>query len=249
MKRILLAIAFLSSLAQAQVMQQAIVATKAPSAVWAITNAQSGSAVASSGSPNLAATAFSNPLTNSSRIICLAFNINIGDTITCTDTAGNTYTDCGAGVAAFAISTKEGVALCTTNTSTTSSNVVTMHSTGTGAATVYPRIIAFEVTVNGAAPTIDVTTKAQNQTGGSAGSNNMPASITTATANSFVLCLYTATTDGVTVGTTVAFTDIAHLFALEAEYFLVAATGSFTCQASNTASSDNYAAQMISLKQ
>ncbi len=88
---------------------------------WTLQNDQQNKA---STNP-VSATAFTVPLTNPSIIVVGIWRVFSGTAITApTDTAGNTYTDCGAGAIAGGSPTNRLQMFCTINTHTTASNVI-----------------------------------------------------------------------------------------------------------------------------
>lgn len=215
-------------------------------ASWTITNHKVGQASAGTGSPNLAAPAFDNALTNGSTIIAFVFNGAVsGDTFSVTDTAGNTYSDCGAGAGQTGGATATIQVFVAANSNTTASNVVTFHSSGS---TNYPRIIAFEV-VGGAASAVDVTSKVENQTSSSGSADNCSAgAVTTSTNDELVFCGFADIVDTVTNGVSPAPTAIDSWTNITAEYYIKATAGSITGTASEPTSGIGYGAIVVALK-
>jgi hypothetical protein len=132
---------------------------KGGAAVWTKVNDKSSGL--SSAQP-LATAAFANPLTNGSLIVVTLVSFSAPNTHTPTDTAGNTYIDCGAGAVNGNVNNGSSQIFYALNTHTTSANVVSFvnpepHSYTltamefTGGAAASP-VRAFAKNVNATAP-------------------------------------------------------------------------------------------------
>lgn len=158
---------------------------------WIKRNDQTGSG---SGSPQTA-TAFSTSLTNPSLIVVYASG-PIG-TFTISDTAGNTYSDCGPGQIVFNASVKGVQCFYALNTHTTASNIVSFASTGGGAM----KLTAMEWTGAAISAVIDVTQNSGgNQSSGTGGGQNVISGNIGTTAADLVVGFAGVTAGALTVG-------------------------------------------------
>lgn len=129
---------------------------------WAHTNGK--------GAVSTSTAAFTNPLTPGSLIVVWIFNAAIA-VWTVTDTAGNSYVDCGAGSVVWQSSTFQIQVFYAINTKSTASNVVTMNfQSGSQSVNV---IIADEFTGNAQSSPVDVFASQANGVGNGAGTNNV----------------------------------------------------------------------------
>jgi hypothetical protein len=218
---------------------------------FAIANSAQVSGVSSSVS-SAALPAFSAPLTNPSLIVVHMYSAGGLTSYTVpTDTAGNTYVDCGPGATTFS----PGKIQCfyALNTHTTASNVVTLHATGS---VTFLSGAAMEITGANTSSPIDggsgvgYSLKA-SATGGAAGSDNISGtSLTPASNNDMILALFVAQNAVPTVGTS------PNLFTVGAgatwnarsEYFIQSTAAAITATASDSFSSDSYGAIVVAIK-
>jgi len=199
-----------------------------------------------------ALTAFSAALTSGSLIIVHEFSgSNVTYTVP-TDTAGNTYVDCGPGQAAFTVANDQSECFYALNTHTTASNVVTVHSS-TGAT--FLSGLAFEVVGAASSSPIDggsgvgYSIKA-SAFGGAAGANNLTAtSLTPVTNGDLIVAFFATGSNGNTAGTAPnAFTLVNGTFSKVSEYFNQGTAAAIIATASDSTSTDPYAAIVIAVK-
>lgn len=194
--------------------------------------------------------AFSSALTAGSLIIVHQYATTATFSVP-TDTAGNTYIDCGPGAAAFSVSASSSRCFYALNTSTTASNIVTIHS----ASTTFLSALAFEVLGAASSSPIDggvgvgYSSKA-NATGGAAGANNLTATTLTPAGNGDLIVAFFATSaGGATAGTSPnAFTLVNGSWVQGSEYFTQAISAAIVATASDSTSIDPYAAIVIAVK-
>jgi hypothetical protein len=218
---------------------------------WSLPNSQSNLCNSTCGS-SLSAPAFSAPLTSGDLIIVGIFNLPVS-TITISDTAGNTYSDSGAGFTPYFGSTRGIQVFCGTTTTTTASNVVTMNISGT---LQFPRIIATELhntTGSLSCPSnIDAFANNPNAMGSTTPNALTSGSVTPSVNGDLVYALYNSDAGISSVGTSpVAFTLIANVGApgMTAEYAVQATAGAINPTATNAASVDQaYAGITVALK-
>ena len=155
----------------------------------AVTLKNQGDAYTYSSGSSLACSTFSNALTNPSVIVVITF-AGSGATITApSDTAGNTYSDVGAGqITMTGLSSRVARMYIAYNTHTTASNVVTVH---TSASTSYMACGAGEFTGLKASSDVDTYNYDTDSTSGTAGSNSIvqASSTTHADGELIVSCL------------------------------------------------------------
>ena len=202
--------------------------------VWSKRNDQTGTG---SGSPQAAA-AFSANLTNPSLIV--VFTSGPVGTFTVTDTASNTYVDCGQGQIVYNTSATGVQCFYALNTHTTASNVVTFASTGGGAMTV----AATEWTGGAIVSPVDVTQNSgPNASTGVGGGQNTSSGAATANGPDLVIGLAGVQTGTLSVGTGFTSTSIPGL-----EYEILNAPTALAATWSDNTNNDSYAALMVAFK-
>jgi hypothetical protein len=222
----------------------------AASAAWTINNASQKSTDGNPGGTTYSAGAFTSPLHNPSIILVGVLNIP-NNAITVSDTAGNSYSDAGSGRIGGNSNAFYIQVFCAYNTSTASSNNVTM----TSASFSYPRILAVEITgapgsSTSCANAIDVVTANTNATSTSGTNNATTTAATTTTSGDFIFGWFgiqngTSTSPGTSPNTFIAFTSPANELG---EYFVQTSSGSIAATATDNLSSDPYAALLVALK-
>lgn len=144
--------------------------------------------------------AFTNPLTPGSIILVMVNAAGTGITFSVTDTAGNTYEDCGAGQILLGGSGTGVQVFYAVNGSSTASNIVTGRSL---AGVTFPGISAVEYTGQQSGNPIDVTAASvTNATTSGTGSNNMfTATATTRFSEDLIYCAGGCQSGTVSAGT------------------------------------------------
>ena len=195
--------------------------------------------------------AFSRALTTGSLIIVHQYSSNSTYPVP-TDTAGNTYVDCGAGLAPFGGgSSNSAQCFYALNTHTTASNVVTIHSTPSAT---FLSAIAFELLGAASSSPIDGGSGVGYSIkslalGGAAGANNLTATSLTPAGNGDLIVAFFASLSGGTVGTSPnVFTLVNGGWVQPSEYLVQATSAAITATASDSTSSDAYAAIVIAVK-
>jgi len=194
---------------------------------------------------------FSAALTPGSLIIVHEYAVVVGSFTVPTDTAGNTYVDCGPGAAPFGATTDLSECFYALNTHSTASNVVTIHSTSSAT---YLSALAFELLGAPASSPIDGGalvgfSSKNNATGGAAGSNNLTGTTITPAGNGDLIVAFFASGSGNTAGTSPnAFTLVNGSWIQGSEYFTQTTAAAISATASSAASSDPYAAIVIAVK-
>ena len=178
--------------------QEIVVGRRRATSAATPTLVNSGTAAGTTGSNSLSASAFSSSLTNPSFIIVAFVDVqNTGASYTASDTAGNTYVDCGPGKLLYASSARIVQCFYALNTHTTASNVVKVTiSAGT---LNFARMVAGEFTNVATSSPIDggsgqgYSSKAAS-TCGTAGANNCTATSMTTNTNGDLIVSIGATT-------------------------------------------------------
>ena len=206
----------------------------ASTASWTKRNDQSGSGT---GSPQTA-TVFSVPLTNPSLIVVLTQGL-IG-TFSVTDSAGNAYSDCGAGQITFNASANGLQCFYAVNTSTTTGNIVSFASTGGGAMT----LTAMEWTGVALVNPVDLTQNSgSNQSTGTGGGQNVSSGSATTTAADLVLGFAGVGTGTLSVGIGFNSSSSASL-----EYQVQTGPGATGATWNDNTNNDSYAAIMVAFR-
>ena len=195
-----------------------------------------------------ALSAFSNPLTPGSLIVVHQYSAT-GTYSVPTDTAGNTYVDCGPGQGVYdGVDTME--CFYALNTHSTASNIVTIHSSSV----VFLTGLAFEVLGAASSSPLDGGSGVGysikvNASGGAAGSNNLTAiSLTPAGSGDLIVALFSAL-NGSTAGTSPnAFSLVNGTWTQASQYFLQTASAAIVATASDSHSSDPFAVIVIAIK-
>lgn len=193
---------------------------------------------------------FSSSLTAGSLIIVHQYSAAAGSYSAPTDTASNTYLDCGPGAGSFNSGGDNFECWYALNTHTTASNVVTVHSSSAA----FLSGAAFEILGAAASSPIDGGSGAgysilQNAAGGAAGSNNLSATALTPTGNGDLIVAFFAAGNGATAGTSPnAFTLVNAGWVQSSEYFTQTTSAAITATASDSASSDPYGAVVVAIK-
>jgi hypothetical protein len=226
--------------------------------VWVSSGSSSGFTIANNGylhgssTPATTATltTFSSALTSGSLIIVHQYSAAASSYSVPTDTAGNTYVDCGPGAGSFNANADNFECWYALNTHTTASNVVTVHASSVA----YLSGMAFEILGAASSSPIDggsgvgYSTKS-NATGGAAGSNNLSATALTPTGNGDLIVAFFAAGNGATVGTSPnAFTLVNAGWIMSSEYFTQTTSAAITATGSDSASSDPYGAVVVAIK-
>jgi hypothetical protein len=164
---------------------------------WTCVNNQTGNSGATlvTSQP---ATAFSSPLTNGSIILVGVVQASSPVTFTISDTAGNSYVDCGKGQIAWNSSGDSGQLFYALNTHTTASDVVTVSSTVNAA---FLQINAVELTGNAASTPVDTFAGQAASTSGTGADNITSTSATTATNGDLIFAAENAINGTITAGT------------------------------------------------
>lgn len=217
--------------------------TTAATPPWAVPNSCGNTADNHDGSPNIGCT-FSTALTNPSIILVGVRNVET-DTVTCTDTAGNTYADSGAGRLLRLSGTRLVQVFIAYNTHTTSSNSITCTAS---IQTTYPVILANEITGGATSSAVDQTNP--NDASSGSGSNNLTTGAKTTLANGeFIYGFFDNNTEAATVGTSPnLFISIGTVDKNLVEYFAQTTAGSIAAIATNTWTSQDYGAILVTLK-
>lgn len=188
---------------------------------------------------------FSNPLTANSTILVFELQAGTGTFSVPTDTAGNTYADCGGGKIQFD-TTNSMQCFYTLNTHTTASNVITIHA-NTSNPYLYGQ--ALEITGAAASSPIDVYSVKASATGGASGSNNLSATALTPTMNGeMIVAAFFGNSGPVTVGTSPNAFTLGNSSGAFVEYFIQGTAAAITATASDGTSSDPYGALVVGLK-
>jgi len=209
--------------------------TKFASAVpaWVKRNDQT---ITGSGSPETVT--FSTPLTNPSLIVVLASGPT--GTYTITDTAGNSYLDCGQGQIVFNSSADGTQCFYSLNTHTTTSNVVSFASTGGGTMS----LVATEWTGSALVSPVDVLQNSgTNVNTGSGGGQNLSSGGATTTGADLVIGMAGVVTGPLTVGTGFTPTSSNNF-----EYLTQSGPGALAATWSDPTNTDPYAALMVAFK-
>lgn len=213
------------------------------STIFTITNSQYGNGGSGSlTSVNLPA--FSASLTNPSLIMVLEFGGSSGTFTAPTDTASNTFVDCGPGQGNI---TGTQIFECwyALNTHTTASDVVTLHTAG---GVTFLQGVAFELTGANTSTPIDIYGATNSQTSGPAGANNHTAGSITPTHNGDMIVAQFADGNGTTVGTSPnAFTTIAATGGF-AEYYIQPTAGAISATASGTVNSSPFGSLTVAIR-
>lgn len=212
---------------------------------WTLTNNSQGSSAGSSVNA-IAATAFTSPLTVGSIILVMCEQLSAASGFSVTDTAGNTYVDCGGGKLLWDGSAASNQLFFAINRFTTASNIVTAHSTATAA---HFAVNATEFTGNAGSNALDgFAQSAANATTSGTGADNMfTSSITTTQDGDLIYCAMINNNGTVTPGTN--FTVILVSGNIGSEYLVQNTRGSISGTWDNNTSSDGYACQMVAVKQ
>ena len=208
---------------------------------WTQTNA-ANAAFGSGSVSSWANTAFANPLTPGS-IILVSLQIDSSGALSVTDTAGNTYLDCGVGPITYATSTNRFQVFYALNSSSTASNVITGHDTVAGT---FPAVSAYEYTGEQSGNPIDAFAgSVTNASTSGTGSNNIFTSSAATRANGDLIYVVSAFASGtVTAGTN--FTGD-RLTNPASEHQIQSSAGSITGTFSNNTSGVVYACIMVAL--
>ncbi len=216
---------------------------------WAINNSSQRSTTGNPGGTTYSASPFANPLHNPSIILVGVLNVS-NNPITVSDTAGNTYSDAGSGVIGGDSNHFYIQVFCAHNTSSISSNVVTM----TSASFNFPRLLAVEIT---GAPSSSIScanaidaVKANANATSTVGSNNVTTTAATTTVNGDFIFGWFGIQNGVpSAGTSPnIFTALPSPSNEWGEYFVQTSGGSIAATATDNTSSDTYAALFVALK-
>lgn len=166
-------------------------------AAWTFKNSGTGNSGASNASSQNA-TAFSAALTNGSVIVVFAQQNNgAAVTFTVSDTAGNSFADCGKGQLSWFSGNEEAQCFLAINSHTTASDVVNLSSS---ASAPYLQIAALEYTGNAASSVVD-NYAGQATTSGSGSSNITSGSASTLTDGDLIVGASNNIYGGVTAGT------------------------------------------------
>lgn len=212
---------------------------------WSLTN--SGNAAASNAA-SVAISAFANPLSNPSILVAMVQFTGPQTLTSVTDTAGNTYVDCGLGALQMTANVNGQFLqlLVANNTHTTSSNIVTANISAT---TNFPRICVGEWTGGATSSPIDVKNSVVNQS--SAGGANA-CSITATTTNNngeLIVAGWATINFNITAGTSPnAFTLVGTPTGGNALEYFVQTTAASISPTAGTTGSDTYAGIMVALK-
>lgn len=178
------------------------------SAYWSFPNV--GSAFTFAGGDNFSASAFGSKLTPGSFIlvgVVMGNGITVGSV---TDSAGNTYFDCGDGTQVVSAGGQLIQLFYAINKFSSAGNVVTVHYTPTG--NNFDGIIAVEIVGSVSGNPIEVHAGIATQASGGSGSNNMVLPTKTTTYQyDLIVALYGNQSDQTTIGTS------PNLFALIAQ--------------------------------
>lgn len=208
--------------------------TAATLPAWVKTNDQTGSG---SGSPQVTA-AFASPLSDPSLIIVLATG-PVG-TFNITDTAGNTYTDCGAGQLLFNTSGNAVQCFYAANSTTTASNVVSFASSGGGTM----KVTATEFIGGALSSPVDVTQNSgNNASSGTGGGQNVSSGPATTTGADLVVGV-----TGVTAGTLTAGTGFSATSTASLEYLIQSTPAALSATWNDGTNNDSYAAMMVAFR-
>ena len=199
-----------------------------------------------------ALSAFAGSLTNPSLIFVHEFAVGTPSSFPVpTDTAGNTYLDCGGGIVTWN-SSRSAECFYALNTHTTASNVVTVRSSS-GVNNLNGN--AFEITGGATSSPIDGGPGAgysvlANGTGGSAGADNLSATALTPNGSGdLIIAMFKGMFAVPTVGTSPnLFTSISSATAALPEYFLQPVSASITATASDSYSGDPYSALVVAIR-
>jgi hypothetical protein len=201
---------------------------------WTKRNDQSGSG---SGSPQTA-TAFANTLSNPSLIVVLTQG-PVG-TFSVTDSAGNSYIDCGPGQMVYNSSATGLQCFYAVNTHSTSSNIVSFASTAGGAM----KVTAMEWTGGAITSPIDVTQNSgSNVNTGSGGGQNVSSQTAVTTGTDLVIGI-----TGVAAGTLTTGTGFTTSSYVGMEYLTQTGPGSVAATWSDNTNTDPYAAMAIAFR-
>jgi hypothetical protein len=207
------------------------------SGAWAKTNDKYGSGT---GDP-VSTPAFTSALTNPSIIIVGVYRSST-TIATPTDTAGNAYVDCGAGLVLWNVSAYSVRLFYSLNTHTTASNVVSVANAG-GKSVI---VVALEWTGGATSSPIDGTPVGNpNANTGTGGGQNMTAGPTTPSVNGDLIVGFSrALTGTVTVGT--GFTGSASSYMWE--YLIQATAAPISATWSNNTNNAKYGAIVAAFK-
>lgn len=196
-----------------------------------------------------ALTTFGSALTNGSLIVVHQYSTTATYTVP-TDTAGNTYVDCGPGIVAWGTNALDAECFYALNTHSTASNVVTLHSSSAQ----FLSGMAFEITGAASSSPIDggsgvgYSIKA-NAGGGAAGSNALTATSLTPAGNGDLIVAFFPSSSGSGAGTSPnAFTLVNAGWIQSSEYFTQSTSAAITATASDSTSTDPFAAIVIAIK-
>lgn len=226
---------------------------------WASSSGGSGFTIANngffhgSGTPASSATmtTFSSALTPGSLIVVHQYSATATYSVP-TDTAGNTYVDCGPGPGLFNVGGDSTQCFYALNTHSTASNIVTLHTTG--ATVAFFSGMAFEVLGAASSSPIDGGSGVgysllSNATGAAAGSNALSATAITPAGNGDLIVAFFASGNGSGVGTSPnAFTVVNASWVQSSEYLTQANSAAIAATGQDSASSDPYGAIVVAIK-
>lgn len=191
---------------------------------------------------SIASNAMGSALTNPSHIVVSLTYTSAGLTTTCTDTAGNTYTDSGQGDALFNSSAYAAQMQFASNNHTTASNVVTCTNTG---APGFIRQSVLEFTGVATSSPKDASNENANASSGAGTVNNMSTGAATTTkAGDLCYGFMPPVSGSVTAGAGF----VAGVASGSDMWRTVNGTPSFTVRGSDSSASDAYAGIVICFK-
>jgi len=191
--------------------------------------------------------AFSSPLTNPSVIVVYYFDSEVPNTWTISDTAGNSYSDCGSGQVLWTGSGFSWQCAIAFNTHTTASNIVTM-TLATGSDSV-DSIVSDEWT-DGNTNSVDKFASSGNNASTSIGANNAGCGTMVTTVNSdLIVCGLTLASGTLTAGSCGATCTLgANNGGDGSEYGKQTSFGSITPTGTDSNNTENYAALSVAVK-
>ncbi len=182
--------------------------------------------------------AFANPLSNGSCIV-VGVQMTAVSIPTPTDTATNTYTDCGAGLLHFDAGARSGECFKTPNTHSTANNVVSVANAGG----VYTRVLASEWSGPNGTCEVDVYSFTSNGTSGS-GINNASAGTVTTTNGDLIWVAGGANNGAMTAGTNFTALNPGFPMVLD-EYTIQSVAGPITGYLTDSSVGESYWAALV----
>jgi hypothetical protein len=202
---------------------------------WLRHNDQTGTGTSSP----VSTAAFNNALSNPSLIVVMAQSTAVG-TFAITDTAGNSYLDCGLGQILYNASASVVQCFYALNTSATASNIVTLTSSANG--TIH--VTAEEWTGGATSSPVDMLhSNGSNQDSGTGGGQNVTSGPVTTSAADLIIGM-----TGVTAGTLTTGTGFNSATYVGMEYLTQSSSAPAAATWNDGTNSDPYAAQVVAFK-